>query len=197
MLTNEFIILNFVYMKIYTKTGDQGMTSLIGGKRVRKNHMRIEAYGTIDELIAYIGVVRDTQKNPEITTDLIQIQDHLMTVAAILATDCDDCNAKIPKLSEEAIVWLEDKIDKMEEKLKPLNEFLLPGGHPAVSFTHVARTVCRRAERCVLTLSASTTVSDIILHFLNRLSDYLFVLSRLLSTEFQAVEIHWNTRLYK
>jgi cob(I)alamin adenosyltransferase len=184
-------------MKIYTRTGDQGMTSLIGGKRIQKNHVRIEAYGTVDELIAYIGVVRDMQKNPEITTDLIRIQDYLMIVAAILATDCDDCNLKIPKLSEEAIVWLEENIDTMEEKLKPLKEFILPGGHPAVSFAHVSRTVCRRAERCVLTLSASSTVPDIILHFLNRLSDYLFVLSRFLSIEYQSIEIHWNTRLYK
>jgi cob(I)alamin adenosyltransferase len=184
-------------MKIYTRTGDQGMTSLIGGKRVKKNNTRIEAYGTVDELIAFIGVVRDAQKNTEITNDLIRVQDYLMVIAAILATDCDDCNSTIPKLSEEAIVWLEEMIDKMEEKLKPLKEFLLPGGHPAVSFAHVSRTVCRRAERCVLTLSESTTVPAVILHFLNRLSDYLFVLSRLLSVENQAIEIHWNTRLYK
>jgi cob(I)alamin adenosyltransferase len=184
-------------MKIYTKTGDQGMTSLIGGKRVKKNTARIEAYGTVDELIAFTGVVRDHQKNPEITHDLIMVQDYLMIVAAILATDCDDCDVKIPKLSEEAIVWLEKRIDQMEDKLKPLNEFILPGGHPSVSFAHVSRTVCRRAERCVLTLAASATVSDVLLRFLNRLSDYYFVLSRVLSSEYQVVEIHWKTQLFK
>jgi cob(I)alamin adenosyltransferase len=182
-------------MKIYTKTGDQGMTSLIGGKRVKKNHVRIGAYGTVDELIAYIGVVRDSQQNREITDDLVYIQDQLMVCAAIIATDCDNSDANIPKLSAEAVVWLEKKIDQMQEKLRPLKQFLLPGGHPAVSFTHVARTVCRRAERCVLNLSESSAVPDEILRFLNRLSDYLYVLSRFLSLEFQVVEIHWNTGL--
>ncbi len=184
-------------MKIYTKTGDQGMTSLIGGKRVKKNNIRIEAYGTVDELIAHIGVVRDMQQNAETSEDLIHIQDLLMVCAAILASDCDDCKREIPKLSEEAIVWVEKKIDSMEKKLRPITQFVLPGGHPAVSFTHVARTVCRRAERCVLSLSEISAVPEAILPFLNRLSDYLFVLSRFLSLEFQAVEIHWNTRLYK
>jgi cob(I)alamin adenosyltransferase len=184
-------------MKIYTKTGDKGMTSLIGGKRVRKNHNRIEAYGTVDELIAFIGVVRDMQQNPDISNDLIYIQDQLMTCAAVLATDCDDTELTIPKLSGEAIVWVEKRIDMMEEGLKPIKKFLLPGGNPAVSFAHVARTVCRRAERCVLGLSESTEVSDEILRFLNRLSDYLFVLSRVLSIENKAVEIQWNTRLNK
>jgi cob(I)alamin adenosyltransferase len=184
-------------MKIYTKTGDKGVTSLIGGKRVKKNHIRIEAYGTVDELIAYIGVVRDSQHDQNITNDLVYIQDQLMTCAAILATDCDDCKETIPKLSDSAIVWLEKKVDRMEENLKPLNHFLLPGGHPAVSFAHVARTVCRRAERCALSLSENFAVPEEILRFLNRLSDYLFVLSRFLSIEFQAIEIPWKTGLNK
>ena len=182
-------------MKIYTKTGDKGMTSLIGGKRVRKNDIRIEAYGTVDELIANIGILRDVCEKKKLVDDLVRIQDELMNCAAELATDCEGCDANIPKLSAEAIVWIEEKIDEMESGLKPLKHFLLPGGHPAVSFAHVARTVCRRAERCVLSLSEKTIVSEEIMQFLNRLSDYLFVLSRVLSTEFQVVEIHWNTRL--
>jgi cob(I)alamin adenosyltransferase len=184
-------------MKIYTKTGDKGMTSLIGGKRVRKNHCRIEANGTVDELIAFLGVVRDMQGRDEILQDIVFIQDKLMVCAAILATDCDDCEAGIPNLSADDIVWIEKRIDQMEKDLKPLKKFLLPGGHPAVSFAHVARTVCRRAERSVLSLSESSKIPDEILQFLNRLSDYLFVLSRVLSAEYQAVEIPWNTRLNK
>jgi cob(I)alamin adenosyltransferase len=184
-------------MKIYTKTGDKGMTSLIGGKRVRKNHYRIEAYGTVDELIALIGVVRDMQHNPDIANDLVFLQDQLMICAAVLASDCDDCEATIPKLSADTIVWIEQHIDKMEKGIQPLKKFLLPGGHPAVSFAHVARTVCRRAERRVLSLSESTVVPDEILCFLNRLSDYLFVLSRVFSAEYQVVEIPWNTDLNK
>jgi cob(I)alamin adenosyltransferase len=182
-------------MKIYTKTGDKGMTSLIGGKRIKKNHARIEAYGTVDELIAFIGLIRDSHSNGEINKELIHIQDELMTCAAVLASDCDDCDASVPKLSANASVWLEESIDRMEKLLKPLKKFLLPGGHLAVSFAHVARTVCRRAERCVVTLSENSAVPDEILCFLNRLSDYLFVLSRYLSFEFQVVEIHWNTGL--
>ena len=151
----------------------------------------------MDELIAYIGVVRDAQLNTEITGDLIHIQELLMTCAATLAAECDDDIISIPKLSDEAIVWLEKKVDLMEEKLTPLHSFLLPGGHPAVSFTHVARTVCRRVERRALDLSELSTIPDEILRFLNRLSDYLFVLARFLSTEFQAIEIHWKTGLDK
>jgi cob(I)alamin adenosyltransferase len=184
-------------MKIYTKTGDKGTTSLIGGKRVPKNHERIQAYGTVDELIAFIGVLRDHTSNKQIKEGLIRIQDDLMVCAAILATDCDDCNAKIPKLSEQSIVWLEAEMDKMDEKLPLLESFVLPGGHPAVSFCHVARTVCRRAERVVLSLSDSVTTPGEILRYLNRLSDYFFVLSRRLTIDFQAIEIHWQPRLDK
>jgi cob(I)alamin adenosyltransferase len=182
-------------MKIYTKTGDNGTTSLIGGKRVPKNHERIEAYGTVDELIAVIGVVRDHIENKEFIDQLIQIQDQLMICAAILATDCDDCDAKIPKLSEEAIVWVETSIDVMESTLPILSSFILPGGHAAVSFCHVARTVCRRAERIVLSLSETATVPDIVSRYLNRLSDYFFVLSRKLTVEYRATEIPWLPQL--
>jgi cob(I)alamin adenosyltransferase len=182
-------------MKIYTKKGDKGATSLIGGKRVQKNHQRIDAYGTVDELIAGVGVIRDHIKNNELIDQLIQVQDQLMVCAAILATDCDDCDVKIPKLSEESIVWIETSIDNMDNKLPPLSSFILPGGHPAVSFCHVARTVCRRAERVVISLSESATVPDIVIRYLNRLSDYFFVLSRALTVELKAIEIPWVPKL--
>jgi len=184
-------------MKIYTRGGDKGTTALIGGKRVRKNHIRIEAYGTVDELIAYIGVVRDHGNDEVLVNDLVKIQDELMICAAILASDCDDCSTKIPKLSSDSVVWLESAIDKMEEKLPALTSFILPGGHPAVSFCHVARTVCRRAERIILTLMENTFVPEEVIRYLNRLSDYLFVLSRRLSVDFQAVEIPWQPMLDK
>jgi cob(I)alamin adenosyltransferase len=182
-------------MNIYTKTGDKGTTSLIGGERVAKNNIRIEAYGTVDELIAFLGVVRDMVQEEKKKSGLIKIQDDLMVCAAILATDCDNCNAKIPKLSSRSIVWLETEIDIMEKTLPKLTNFILPGGHLAVSFCHVARTVCRRAERKVVDLMDSATVPEEILQFLNRLSDYLFVLSRQLSVDFQAVEIPWQVEL--
>lgn len=184
-------------MKIYTKKGDKGITSLIGGKRVRKNHHRIEAYGTVDELIACMGVMRDHIDNKEFVDDLILTQSELMVCAAILATDCDDCDVKIPKLSEESIVRIEIRIDIMDTKLSPISNFILPGGHPAISFCHVARTVCRRAERIVISLSESDTVPEIIIRYLNRLSDYFFVLSRALTVEYKATEIPWLPQLDK
>ena len=182
-------------MKIYTKTGDKGTTALIGGKRVPKNHLRIEAYGTVDELIADIAVVRDHSEKREIVEDLINVQGKLMVLAAILASGGDEFYEKLPKLFEEDIVWLEKRIDKMEKHLPDLTSFILPGGHPAVSFCHVARTVCRRAERVTLNLSDSTDVPGVLLRFLNRLSDYLFVLSRYLGSQFQTEEIPWHTPL--
>jgi cob(I)alamin adenosyltransferase len=182
-------------MKIYTKTGDMGTTALIGGKRVPKNNMRIEAYGTVDELIAFAGLVRDYAANKEIQKNLIKIQDELMICSAILATDCNDCEIKIPKLYEESIVWLEKEMDKMDANLPSLKNFILPGGHPSVSFCNVARTVCRRAERIVFSLSTSEVVPEVIIRYLNRLSDYLFVLSRQLSIDNQVVEIRWLPRL--
>ena len=132
-------------MKIYTKTGDKGTTELIGGKRVPKNHIQIEAYGTVDELIAFIAVVRDHTDDQETIDDLINVQDKLMIIATILASGGDELLEGLPKLFEEDIVWLEKRIDKMEKQLPQLKNFVLPGGHKAVSFCHVARTVCRRA----------------------------------------------------
>ena len=182
-------------MKIYTKTGDKGTTSLIGGKRVPKNHQRIEAYGTVDELIAFLGVLRDHVNNPDIQKNIINIQDKLMVCAAILATDDNVHQVNIPKLSEDSVVWLETEIDKMEQGLSTLNKFLLPGGHPAVSFCHVARTICRRAERMTIGIEEKMTSSDNVVRYLNRLSDYLFVLSRRLSIDNQAIEITWQPLL--
>jgi cob(I)alamin adenosyltransferase len=184
-------------MKIYTKTGDKGTTSLIGGKRVAKDHIRIEAYGTVDELIAHVGVVRDHLENKALQDELISVQDQLMICAAVLANDTESNTLKIPKLSEERIVWLEKRIDAMEVKLKPLKNFILPGGHPAVSFAHVARTTCRRAERCIISLTEASEVPDTIIMYFNRLSDYFFVLARFISRELKAKEIHWEPRLDK
>jgi cob(I)alamin adenosyltransferase len=184
-------------MKIYTKTGDKGTTALIGGIRVPKNHIRIEAYGTVDELIAFTGVLRDYVTDTDKRQQLVQIQDHLMVIAAILATAGEVKDIKLPKLSDEDIVWIETRIDDMEEQLTPISRFVLPGGHPAVSFSHVARTVCRRAERIMITLSETATIPDILLRYMNRLSDYFFVLSRFLTARLEAEEIPWQAQLDK
>lgn len=182
-------------MKIYTKTGDKGTTSLIGGTRVPKYHERIEAYGTVDELIAYIGLIRDQKIEEAIKNNLIEIQDRLMTCASILATDCDNCDVKIPELSDSDIEFLEKEIDKMEQQLPPLRSFILPGGHTTVSYCHIARNVCRRAERFAIKVSDQYKNSEMVIQYLNRLSDFLFVLSRKLSLDLYAEEIPWKPRV--
>jgi len=182
-------------MKIYTKTGDKGETSLIGGKRVKKFHPRIEAYGTIDELIAFIGLLRDQLKDKNLIDLLLNIQDKLMICAAILASDCEDCQVKIPLLLAEDIEYLEKKIDSMQKNLPVLNSFILPGGHNSVSLCHVIRTICRRAERNTLKLSEEFFVPDLVLIYLNRLSDFFFVFSRKLSIDFKAIEHLWKPKL--
>ncbi len=182
-------------MKIYTKTGDKGQTSLIGGKRVPKYHIRIEAYGTVDELIAFTGLLRDQNIDGHIQDILLQIQDDLMVCSAILASDCDDCSAKIPTLKNENILLLEHEIDAMEANLIPLNSFIIPGGHPAVSYCHVARTVCRRAERLVIRLMDESLLPEVVIIYLNRLSDYFFVLSRKIASDLQVVEYNWTPKL--
>jgi len=179
-------------MKVYTKTGDKGTTSLIGGKRVPKNHQRIEAYGTVDELIAFLGLLRDQVNNSDHQSMIIKIQDDLMICASILASDCENCEVKIPKLSNDKIVWLETEIDKMEIRLPKLSKFILPGGHPAVSTCHISRTICRRTEREVLRIEDIDKIPSDVLIYLNRLSDFLFVFSRLLTIENQAIEITWQ-----
>ncbi len=185
-------------MKIYTKTGDKGTTALFGGTRVSKNHIRIESYGTVDELNSHIGLVRDQNINQHYKDILIIIQDKLFTVGAILATDPNKAILKsgkerlnIPKISKEDIELLEIEIDKMNESLPPMTNFVLPGGHQTVSFCHIARGVCRRAERLAVALNDLEPFQPETLTYLNRLSDYLFVLARKLSYDLQADEIKW------
>jgi cob(I)alamin adenosyltransferase len=182
-------------MKIYTKTGDKGQTSLLGGSRVPKHHLRIESYGTIDELNSHIGLLRDQAINAMHIEVLLEIQDRLFTIGSYLASEPQKSKVKIPLLNEEDVVFLEKQIDELNEALPPMRSFILPGGHTTVSFCHIARCVCRRAERLVVHLSETETVSDTILRYLNRLSDYLFVLARKLSEELKASEIPWKPRI--
>jgi cob(I)alamin adenosyltransferase len=181
-------------IRIYTKTGDKGQTSLIGGTRLPKHHIRIEAYGNVDELNSCIGVVRDHPTDGHSKEILIEIQDRLFTLGSLLAADSKN-KMKLPEIHEEDILLLEKEIDAMEEKLPPMKNFVLPGGHPLVSSTHVARCVCRRAERSVLKLAENEKVDEIIYKYLNRLSDYLFVLSRKFSHDLNAEEIAWKPRV--
>jgi cob(I)alamin adenosyltransferase len=182
-------------MKIYTKTGDKGQTSLIGGKRVAKSHDRIEAYGTVDELLSYIGLVRDLVDSQHHKNFLITVQSRLMDCAAVLAADCDDCEFKIPEITDSDIHELEQEMDRMDAELEPIYNFVLPGGHPAISHCHIARTICRRSERVVVRLSEKYFVPEKVIKYINRLSDYLFVLSRLLTKDLNIEEIPWKARL--
>lgn len=183
--------------KIYTKTGDQGHTSLIGGTKVAKSHIRIESYGTIDELNSYIGLVSDQIETIEIKGILREIQDRLFTIGSSLATDPEkDSKMKLPDLKEEDILYLEQQIDIMNETLPDMKNFILPGGHVAVSITHIARCVCRRAERlCVNLKEHEAFIDPVIIKYLNRLSDYLFVLARYVGHLLQVEEIPWKPRL--
>jgi len=182
--------------KIYTKTGDTGQTSLIGGLRVPKYHDRIEAYGTLDELNSFIGLIRDQNIDERLKLILIEIQDRLFTCETMLAIDPENKPLrKLPEIAETDVTLLETEIDKMNEELPPLANFILPGGHTTVSYCHIARTVCRRAERVTLRLSQHSQVNQLIIKYLNRLSDYLFVLSRKLGKDLQVVETRWNARI--
>lgn len=185
-------------MKIYTKTGDKGTTALFGGTRVPKHHIRIESYGTIDELNSHLGLIRDQEINQQYKDLLIHIQDRLFTVGAILATDPEKAILKsgkerlnIPKISADDIERLEKEMDTMNTELPPMTHFVLPGGHQTVSFCHIARCVCRRAERLATALNDIKGIEPNALMYLNRLSDYLFVLARKLSYDLQANEIKW------
>lgn len=181
--------------KIYTKTGDKGQTSLIGGTRVPKHHIRIESYGTVDELNSYIGLIRDQNLDEHTTKMLIEIQDRLFTIGSSLASDPEKSKMKIPDLKEDDVILLETEMDKMNELLPEMKSFILPGGHTTVSYCHIARCVCRRAERLTIHLSENGFVADLVIKYLNRLSDYLFVLSRKLAQDFHAKEIPWKARL--
>ncbi|PCI94318.1 MAG: ATP:cob(I)alamin adenosyltransferase [Flavobacteriales bacterium] len=182
-------------MKVYTKTGDKGQTSLFGGKRVPKHHIRIEAYGTVDELNSYIGLIRDQDIDKESKTILIEIQDRLFTVGSILATEPGNTKVKVPKINEADIFLLEKEMDKMNESLPEMRSFVLPGGHTTVSYCHITRCVCRRAERLVSHLSELELVDEIVLRYLNRLSDYLFVLARKIVLDKAVEEVEWAPRM--
>jgi len=184
-------------IKIYTKTGDGGNTSLIGGTKVPKSHLRIEAYGTTDELNSYIGLCKDVITDSNTQTVLQEIQDRLFTIGSSLACDpLKELRMKIPDLKEEDVLLLEKEIDRMNEQIPAMTNFILPGGHPTLSHLHIARCVCRRAERCCVRLElASEEVEAIIIKYLNRLSDYLFVVSRYIGHQLNIKEIPWKPRV--
>ncbi|MEP7108415.1 MAG: cob(I)yrinic acid a,c-diamide adenosyltransferase [Ferruginibacter sp.] len=184
-------------LKIYTKTGDLGITSLIGGTKVPKSHLRIESYGTVDELNSYIGLVNDLVADDHTGLLLKEIQDRLFTIGSSLACDPEkEPLMKIPDLNETDIVLLENEIDSMNEVLSPMKHFIIPGGHPAVSTTHIARCVCRRAERlCVNMQEHDLFVDPLVIKYINRLSDCLFVLSRYVGHLLGVAEIAWKPRI--
>jgi len=179
-------------MKIYTKTGDQGITSLFGGTRLPKHHIRIESYGTVDELNAFIGLVRDQLENEALKAELKTIQETLFTIGAHLAADPSKKNLWTPEIKPSSVSFLEQGIDRMEMELEPLKNFILPGGHPLVSYCHVVRCVCRRAERMVIALNETEPVDPVLPQYLNRLSDYFFILARALSKELKVDEVIWS-----
>jgi cob(I)alamin adenosyltransferase len=188
-------------MKVYTKTGDKGTTSLFGGTRVAKHHIRIESYGTVDELNSYIGLIRDQKMNVLYKKVLIEIQDRLFTVGAILATPPEKEKLKNgqPRLQKLGIIesdvkFLEKEIDSMEDSLPQMTHFVLPGGHTTVSYCHIARCVCRRAERLAVHLHEIDPTDEMVIKYLNRLSDYLFVLARKLSFDLNVDEVKWIPR---
>ena len=185
-------------MKIYTKTGDKGTTALFGGTRVPKHNIRIESYGTVDELNSWLGLIRDQEIDTTSQQELINVQEDLFTLGAIIATDPEKAILKngkerlnIPKIEETHIQILEVAIDAMEANLPQMTHFILPGGHTSVSYCHIARTVCRRAERMATLLYENEPFDDSVLVYLNRLSDYLFVLARKLSKDLKADEVKW------
>ncbi len=180
--------------RIYTKTGDTGETGLFGGNRVLKSHARVDAYGTVDELNAFIGLLHDSLDNEPVRELLRQIQHRLFSIGATLATDPASEYAMPPDIREDDIQLLEREMDAMDEHLPELKNFILPGGFPTVSLCHVCRTVCRRAERIVVALNEHDTVEPAVLQYLNRLSDYFFILARYLGHLAGAGEIIWTAR---
>jgi len=183
--------------KIYTKTGDKGSTSLIGGTKVPKSHSRIEAYGTVDELNSSIGLCRDLLDDEACRKLLLEVQDRLFTIGSSLACDpIKEPKMRIPDLKDGDVLLLENEIDRLNETLAPMKSFLLPGGHPTISQIHITRCVCRRAERCCVRLELeSLEVEPIIIQYLNRLSDYLFILSRYAGKILNVPEIPWKPRV--
>ena len=183
--------------KIYTKTGDLGKTSLIGGTKVPKNNIRIESYGTVDELNSFIGLTADHITQQPLKDILKELQDRLFTIGSSLACDPDkEPKLKIPDLKESDITLLEHEIDKMNEELEEMKSFILPGGHVAISTAHITRCVCRRAERiCVNMMENDLFVDPLVIKYLNRLSDYLFVLARYIGHLLGVQDIPWKPRI--
>jgi len=181
-------------VKIYTKTGDSGTTSLLGGARVSKAHIRIEAYGTVDELNSYIGMLRDQPVNEHRKDFLKEIQDRLFTLGAELATEPGKDKVVKPDLFQKDVDVLEKAMDEMNESLPALKNFVLPGGHQSVSFAHLARCVCRRAERIAIALHEVEPVDSLTIQYLNRLSDYLFMLGRKMAMDLAVEEVKWEPR---
>lgn len=177
--------------KIYTKKGDRCQTTLVGGIPVSKDHIRLEAYGTIDELIAHLALLHDELEWTDIKEWILNIEDKLMICAAHLASD-GTADIQLPSLNEDDVTWLEQTIDKMEEELFTLNHFILPGGHAMASHAHLCRTVCRRAERIIVAVYRMQKFDDIILKYINRLSDFLFVLSRYILKRKGIKDIPWK-----
>lgn len=177
--------------KIYTKTGDLGETGLFGGRRLSKSHLRIEAYGTVDELNSHLGLLRDQQTDAATRDRLHSIQSQLFSIGSILASDPEK-ELPVPELSESQVQALEQAMDEMDAELPELKNFILPGGHPHVSQCHITRCVCRRAERLVVALAAIESVPAIVIKFLNRLSDYLFLLARWTAKSLGVQEVIWK-----
>lgn len=181
-------------MKVYTKTGDTGETGLLGGTRVPKNHIRIEAYGTVDELNSYLGLLRDQIGTEDIQDKIIKVQEELFTVGSHMANDPEVSKFKLPDLDQEMNSKLEQWIDEMDADLPAMTNFILPGGHPSVSHCHIARCICRRAERATIALHHESEIQIEIIAFLNRLSDYLFILARKLGNDLKVKENPWKPR---
>ena len=180
-------------LKLYTKTGDKGQTSLLGGKKVSKADLRIEAYGNVDELNSFVGLLRDQEAvDTALKEQLYLVQEHLYTIGSILATEEDFKGFELPQISESHITKVEEWIDAHETQVPPLKNFILPGGHPSISLAHVCRTICRRSERSIIALANSSAIDPLILQFINRLSDYFFIFARVLSVKLQVEEIAWR-----
>ena len=180
-------------MRVYTRTGDQGETSLAGGKRVQKDHTRLEAYGSVDELNSHLGLIQSTIPDSVERKRITGIQNRVFVVSSNLAVDNEELLKKLPRILEEDIADLEMAMDKMLNEIPPLTNFILPAGHPIIAYCHIARTVCRRAERRMITLSRESAIEPILIRYVNRLSDYLFVLARKTAYDLGVGEVIWTS----